>query len=70
MKNVALGPIWDPIAVKMCHAAGDGAALGRGLPEASNYMPLRIPVDLLFLWPFAAIACLLAISADRRHDRS
>jgi len=25
VKNVALGPIWDPIAVKMCHAAGDGA---------------------------------------------
>ncbi len=25
IKNVALGPVWDPIAVKMCHAAGEGA---------------------------------------------
>ena len=26
VKNVAVGPIWDPIAVRMCHAAGDGAS--------------------------------------------
>ena len=26
VKNVALGPVWDPIAVRMCHAAGDGAS--------------------------------------------
>ncbi|MBM3532383.1 MAG: M81 family metallopeptidase [Alphaproteobacteria bacterium] len=25
-KNVCIGPIWDPIAVRMCHAAGDGAS--------------------------------------------
>jgi microcystin degradation protein MlrC len=26
VKNVCIGPIWDPIAVRMCHAAGDGAS--------------------------------------------
>ncbi|MBI1779523.1 MAG: M81 family metallopeptidase [Proteobacteria bacterium] len=26
MKNACIGPIWDPIAVKMCFAAGEGAS--------------------------------------------
>ncbi|WP_068314532.1 M81 family metallopeptidase [Polycladidibacter hongkongensis] len=27
LKNVAVGSIWDPIAVQICHAAGEGARL-------------------------------------------
>ena len=26
VRNVAVGPVWDPIAVRMCHAAGEGAS--------------------------------------------
>ena len=26
LKNACIGPVWDPIAVKMCFAAGEGAA--------------------------------------------
>lgn len=27
VKNVALAPLWDPMAVRLCHAAGEGATL-------------------------------------------
>lgn len=40
------------------------AALGMGVREASMVMPLRIGLDLLFLWPSAAIAI------KRGHDRN
>jgi len=27
LQSLALGPIWDPMAVRLCHAAGEGATL-------------------------------------------
>ena len=41
-----------------------GAAMGMGMAEASTYMPLRLGLTALFLWPSAAIAI------KRGHDRN
>jgi uncharacterized membrane protein YhaH (DUF805 family) len=41
-----------------------GAALGMGITEVSKTLPLRVGLDLLFLWPSAAIAI------KRGHDRN
>ena len=39
VENACLGPIWDPIAVQICFAAGEGAgALGQP-PEAHHQAP-------------------------------
>lgn len=40
------------------------AAMGVGMVEASKMLPLRIGLDLVFLWPSAAIAI------KRGHDRN
>lgn len=40
------------------------AVLGMGVTEASMVLPLRLGLDLLFLWPSAAIAI------KRGHDRN
>jgi microcystin degradation protein MlrC len=46
MRDVAIGPLWDPVAVRFCHDAGVGAALalrigGKCGPESGD------PIDLV-----------------------
>ena len=53
------------LAVVRLAALGLGAAiLGLGWVQAGNSFPLRIGLDLLFLWPYTAFAI------KRGHDRN
>jgi microcystin degradation protein MlrC len=49
VRNVAVGPVWDPIAVRMCHAAGDGASFdlrfgGKMGPTSGEPIDARVRV--------------------------
>jgi uncharacterized membrane protein YhaH (DUF805 family) len=53
------------LAIVRLVALGLGAAiLGMGWIQASNDFPLRVGLDLVFLWPYAAVAI------KRGHDRN
>ncbi|MEM7024101.1 MAG: MlrC C-terminal domain-containing protein [Pseudomonadota bacterium] len=48
--DAALGPIWDPIAVQFCHAAGEGAKLAlrfAGKVGPSSGTPIDAEVEIL-----------------------
>jgi microcystin degradation protein MlrC len=49
LKNIGVATIWDPIAVRFCHAAGEGAVLdlrfgGKAGPQAGEPIDARVRV--------------------------
>lgn len=50
--------------VRLVTLGVSAAVLGMGFVQASNVFPLRVGLDLVFLWPYAAIAI------KRGHDRN
>lgn len=76
LQNVALGTIWDPMAVRLCQAAGEGASLelrfgGKTSARAGN--PIDATVEILKIVPdavqsFGASIVPLGDSAAIRVD--
>lgn len=50
--------------VRLVALSVGAVVLGMGWVEASNFFSLRVGLDLMFLWPYAAIAI------KRGHDRN
>ena len=49
LRDIAIGPFWDPVAVRLCHDAGEGAVIllrvgGKTGPESGDPVDLKVIV--------------------------